>query len=76
MNRQPRPDNNDDRNDELFTLAEVAKLLRVPPATLRYWRHLSTGPRSFRVGRHVRYYRADHDAWLRDQRGAGGPDAA
>lgn len=62
--------------DELFTLVEVADLLRLPAATLRYWRHLGTGPRSFRIGRHVRYYRTDVDTWLRDQRNAGGPDAA
>lgn len=63
------PDNNDDK---LHTLAEVADLLRVPPATLRYWRHLGSGPRSFRVGRHVRYYRTDVEAWLRAQHDAGG----
>lgn len=57
--------------DELCTLADVAQLLRVPPATLRYWRHLGTGPRSFRIGRHVRYYRGDVEAWLQEQRGQG-----
>jgi hypothetical protein len=29
--------------DELLTLTEVADLVRVPVATLRYWRHLGTG---------------------------------
>lgn len=62
--------------DNLFTLGEVAKLLRIPPATLRYWRHQHTGPRSFRIGRHVRYSRTDVEAWLRDQRDADGPGAA
>ncbi len=62
--------------DELCTLVEVAQLLRIPSATLRYWRHLGTGPRSFRIGRHVRYYRADIDAWLHSQRDGGGPGAA
>jgi len=38
-------------NDELMTLKEVAALVRVPEATLRYWRHRSKGPRGFRVGR-------------------------
>jgi excisionase family DNA binding protein len=69
------PDDHDDR-DELFTLGEVANLLRVPPATVRYWRHQGTGPRSFRIGRHVRYQRSDVETWLRDQRRAGGPGAA
>jgi hypothetical protein len=29
--------------EELFTIAEVARILRVPVAILRYWRHLGTG---------------------------------
>lgn len=52
---------------ELLTITEAAALLRAPVATLRYWRHLGTGPRSFRVGRHVRYNRADLCAWLSTQ---------
>ena len=51
-------------DDELMTIKEVAKLLRVPEATLRYWRHLGTGPHSFRVGRSVRYWRNDVRHWL------------
>jgi|SoimicmetaTmtHMA_FD_contig_31_1068452_length_814_multi_3_in_0_out_0_1 excisionase family DNA binding protein len=62
--------------DNLFTLGEVAGLLRVPPATLRYWRHQHTGPRSFRIGRHVRYSRTDVEEWLRNQRDADGSGAA
>jgi len=31
-------------DDELMTLKEVATLVRVPEATLRYWRHFRTGP--------------------------------
>ena len=54
-------------NDELLTLPEVADLVRVPVATLRYWRHLGCGPRSFKVGRHVRYWRADLILWLTEQ---------
>jgi hypothetical protein len=40
-------------DDELLTMQEVANVVRVPVATLRYWRHLGTGPRSFRIGRSV-----------------------
>lgn len=50
----------------LLTIAEAAQLLRAPVATLRYWRHLGTGPTSFRVGRRVLYRRADLDAWIND----------
>ena len=54
-------------DDELLTIGEVAALLRAPVATLRYWRYLGTGPRSFRVGRAVRYWRGDVLAWLHEQ---------
>ena len=55
-------------DDELLSIDEVAALLRAPVATLRYWRYLGTGPRSFRVGRAVRYWRGDVLAWLHEQR--------
>jgi predicted DNA-binding transcriptional regulator AlpA len=49
---------------ELLTLPEAAEVLRAPVATLRYWRHLGTGPRSFRLGRRVVYRLADVRAWI------------
>jgi excisionase family DNA binding protein len=49
---------------ELLTIAEAAALLRAPVATLRYWRHLGTGPRSFRLGRRVLYRRDDLHNWI------------
>jgi predicted DNA-binding transcriptional regulator AlpA len=54
-------------DDELLSMEEVADVARVPVATLRYWRHLGTGPRSFRIGRSVRYWRTEVFAWLDDQ---------
>ena len=54
-------------DDELMTIKEVATLVRVPEATLRYWRHLGTGPRGFRIGRSVRYWRNDVMHWLDEQ---------
>ena len=45
------------REPDLLTITEAADLLRAPVATLRYWRHLGTGPRSFRLGRRVLYRR-------------------
>ena len=53
-------------DDELLIMQEVADVVRVPVATLRY-RHLGTGPRSFRIGRSVRYWRTEVLAWLDDQ---------
>jgi excisionase family DNA binding protein len=66
----------DEPIDDLLTLHEVAELLRVPEATLRYWRFCHTGPASFKIGRHVRYQRRDVHTWLREQRSAGSPDVA
>jgi len=53
--------------DQMLTLKEVAELLRVPENTLRYWRHLGSGPHSFTVGRSVRYWRGEVWAWLERQ---------
>ncbi|TFV57425.1 helix-turn-helix domain-containing protein [Geodermatophilus sp. DF01-2] len=49
---------------DLLTISEAAEVLRAPVATLRYWRHLGTGPRSFRRGRRVLYRREDLYAWV------------
>ena len=57
------------REPELLTITEAAELLRAPVATLRYWRHLGTGPRSFRLGRRVLYRRDDLQAWVEQQSG-------
>ncbi len=53
--------------DELLTMTEVADIVRVPIATLRYWRHLGSGPNSFRIGRSVRYWRTEVLQWLEKQ---------
>ncbi|HEY0951710.1 helix-turn-helix domain-containing protein [Nocardioides sp.] len=69
--QQMNPDDNrrpsKSLGDEMLSLQEACKLLRVPEGTLRYWRHLGAGPRSFKVGRHVRYWRADLLLWLAEQ---------
>ena len=52
------------REPELLTITEVAELLRAPVATLRYWRHLGTGPRSFRLGRRVLYRSDGLRSWI------------
>jgi predicted DNA-binding transcriptional regulator AlpA len=54
-------------DDDLLTMIEVAAIIRAPVATLRYWRHLGTGPHSFRIGRTVRYWRSDVLQWLDSQ---------
>lgn len=56
-----------DHDDVLLSIEEVAAIVRLPVATLRYWRHLGSGPRSFKVGRHVRYWRSQVLEWLHHQ---------
>jgi len=58
------PDQPAGNQPELLTIIGAAELLRTPVATLRYWRHHNTGPRSFRVGRRVLYRRDDQRAWI------------
>jgi excisionase family DNA binding protein len=58
------PDRDAGPDPVLLTITEAADLLRAPVATLRYWRHLGTGPRSFRLGRRVLYRRDDLHAWI------------
>ena len=58
-----------DRQLDLLTITEAAELLRAPVATLRYWRHLGTGPTSFRLGRRVLYRREDLHAWIDSEAG-------
>ena len=60
----PTVDHAVDKQPDLLTISEAAALLRAPVATLRYWRHLGTGPRSFRLGRRVLYRREDLYAWV------------
>jgi predicted DNA-binding transcriptional regulator AlpA len=65
--QRPTPPEAPHANDELLTMQEVADVVRVPVAKLRYWRHLGTGPRSFRIGRSVRYWRTEVRNWLEQQ---------
>ncbi len=62
--------------DQLMTIEEVAELLRMPVATLRYWRVLDSGPCGFIIGRRLRYWRNDVLAWLDAQRESTGSGAA
>lgn len=52
----------------LLTTTEVADLARTSPETVRYWRHIGKGPRSFKLGRRVLYDEADVLAWIEAQR--------
>ncbi len=54
-------------HDEMFSIEEAAAFLRVPVATMRYWRYTGDGPFSFKVARHVRYWRTDLILWRAEQ---------
>jgi len=58
---------------EIMTLNEVAEYLKVPVTTLYAWRTRGGPdgfPRGARVGKHVRYRKADVDKFLDSQAGA------
>jgi predicted DNA-binding transcriptional regulator AlpA len=57
--------------DRLLTLDEVADYLQLPPASLHRQRYVGDPPGSlgFRVGRYVRFRRADIEQWIEAQAG-------
>lgn len=60
-----------DLDDPMLTTAQVSLATNIPEATLRWWRHMGTGPKGFRLGaRKVMYRRSDVLAWLDEQYGA------
>ena len=55
-----------DISSRLLSTEEVARILVVPVTTLYCWRYKGTGPRAFRVGKHLRFRLSDVMAWLED----------
>lgn len=57
---------------DYLTTQEVADLLRTPAETVRYWRHVGKGPKSFKIpgGRRVLYAREDVQRFIAEARGA------
>lgn len=51
----------------LWRITDVSTFLGVPVATLYQWRHLGTGPKAYRLGKHLRYRQGDVEAWLANQ---------
>jgi len=51
-----------------LTTEEVADLLRTSPESVRYWRHVGKGPRSFKVAKRVLYAVEDVDAFIAEAR--------
>ncbi len=53
--------------EELWSVHRASEFLGIPVGTLYQWRHRRTGPRAFKVGRHLRYDPADVRDWLKAQ---------
>ena len=53
-----------------LTTDEMAELQRTSAETVRYWRHVGKGPKSFKVGRRVLYAAEDVEAFVREARKA------
>lgn len=55
-----------DVSTRLLSTDEVARLLVVPVTTLYTWRYKGTGPKAYKVGKHLRYRLGDVLEWLED----------
>jgi len=53
-----------DPRDDVVSIDEVAGRLNLPKATLYQWRYKGIGPRSHRVGKHLRYRWSDVLDWI------------
>lgn len=54
-------------SDTLLTPNDLAAYFKVPVASVYAWNSRGTGPARIGVGKHVRYRRADVEAWLDGQ---------
>ena len=41
-------------------------MVNLPVGTLRWFRHTGEGPKSFKLGRSVRYRKSDVEAWIEE----------
>jgi excisionase family DNA binding protein len=53
--------------ERYLTPLDLADLLGVPVETVYQWRRKHTGPRGFRVGRHLRFDPEDVRSWVSAQ---------
>lgn len=53
--------------ERYLTPVDLADLLGVPVETVYQWRRKHTGPRGFRVGRHLRFDPEDVRVWVESQ---------
>lgn len=55
---------------ERLTLQEASEYLNIPTNTLRWYRTVGTGPKSYRLGGRVFYDRQDLDEWANAEKHA------
>lgn len=53
---------------KMLTEQDVIAMTGLARGTLAYWRHLGTGPISYKLGRRVRYDEADVLAWIAESK--------
>lgn len=53
--------------DRLLSVEELADYLEVPVKTIYTWRHRNTGPKGFRVGKHLRFRWRDVQTWVSER---------
>ena len=46
---------------------ELSQFYRIPKSSLYSWRTRGIGPKGIRIGKHLRYRKADVLAWLEEQ---------
>jgi len=68
----PRDEGRRTLDDRLLSTSEVAEILDVSVATLRWWIHNGTAPDHFKIGRHIKFRESDVLRWLEARRRRGG----
>lgn len=53
--------------ERLLSVQDLARYLGVPVKTIYTWRHRNTGPKGFRVGKHLRFRWDDVQVWVADR---------
>ncbi|YCU34414.1 helix-turn-helix transcriptional regulator [Mycobacteroides abscessus] len=49
---------------DLIGVDELASMIGVSASTVRWWKQTGKGPRSAKIGKHVKYRRKDVEAWV------------
>ena len=56
------------KDEDLLTIAEAAAIVRMPLNSMRWHRQNGTGPRFFKIGRHVVTTIGDLREWIEEQK--------